>query len=96
MGLYKEKYDKSLQIPETHAVDAVTSACSKFFKYQTCVGVKNHGARWIGDVTITKCQFNILRRPPISRRQLHLMVPSKGEKRRKYGGTTTRHGFRLM
>ncbi|MFM6790208.1 MAG: hypothetical protein ACKPJP_26920, partial [Microcystis panniformis] len=26
--------------------------------------------------------------------QLHLMVFSKGGKRRKYGGSTTRHGFR--
>nr|WP_292843121.1 RRXRR domain-containing protein [Nostoc sp. NMS8] len=94
LGLHKEKSDKSLQIPETHAVDAVTLACSKFVKYQAWEGVKNHGASWVGNVTITNSQFTVLRRPPISRRQLHLMVPSKGGNRRKYGGTTTRHGFR--
>ncbi|MBW4685300.1 MAG: RRXRR domain-containing protein [Komarekiella atlantica HA4396-MV6] len=94
LGLHKEKSDKSLQIPETHAVDAVTLACSKFVQYKTWEGVKNHGATWVGDVTITHSQFTILRRPPISRRQLHLMAPSKGGSRRKYGGTTTRHGFR--
>jgi RRXRR protein len=94
LGLHKEKCDKSLQIPETHAVDAVTLACSQFVKYQTWEGVKNHGASWVGNVTITNSQFTILRRPPISRRQLHLMLPSKGGNRRKYGGITTRHGFR--
>jgi hypothetical protein len=57
-------------------------------------GIKNHGASWVGSVTITKSQFIILRRPPISRRQLHLMVAAIGGIRRKYGGTTTRHGFR--
>lgn len=94
LGLHKEKSDKSLQIPETHAVDALALASSEFVKYQSWEGVKNHGASWVGNVTITKSQFIILRRPPISRRQLHLMVPSKGGIRRKYGGTTTRHGFR--
>lgn len=94
LKLHKEKSDKSLQIPETHAVDAVTLACSEFVKYQIWERVKSHGASWIGNVTITNSQFTVLRRPPISRRQLHLMVPSKGGSRRKYGGTTTRHGFR--
>jgi len=94
LGLHKEKTDKSLQIPETHAVDAVTLASSEFVKYQSWEGVKTHGASWVGNVTITKSQFTILRRPPISRRQLHLMVALPGGVRRKYGGTTTRHGFR--
>jgi RRXRR protein len=94
LGLHKEKSDKSLQIPETHAVDAVVLASSEFVQYQSWEGVKSHGASWVGNVTITKSQFTILRRPPISRRQLHLMVPSKGGTRRKYGGTTTRHGFK--
>ncbi|MBF2014142.1 MAG: RRXRR domain-containing protein [Rivularia sp. T60_A2020_040] len=91
LGLHKEKSDKSLQIPETHAVDAVALASSEFVKYQSWEGVKTHGASWVGNVTITKSQFIILRRPPISRRQLHLMVAAKGGTRRKYGGTTTRH-----
>ncbi|MEH1899426.1 MAG: RRXRR domain-containing protein [Nostoc sp.] len=94
LGLHKEKSDKSLQIPETHAVDAVTLATSEFVKYKSWQGVKTHGAGWVGNVTITNSQFTVVRRPPISRRQLHLMVPSKGGNRRKYGGTTTRHGFR--
>ncbi len=94
LGLHKEKSDKSLQIPETHAVDAVTLACSEFVRYKSWEGTKAHGASWVGEVNITESQFTILRRPPISRRQLHLMVPAKGGNRRKYGGTTTRHGFR--
>jgi len=94
LGLHKEKSDKSLQIPETHAVDAVTLAASQFIEYESWEGVKTHGSSWVGNVTITPSQFTILRRPPISRRQLHLMVPSKCGNRRKYGGTTTRHGFR--
>lgn len=69
-------------------------ACSQFVKYQIWEGVKTHGATWVGKVIVTNSQFTILRRPPISRRQLHLMVRSKGGNRRKYGGTTTRHGFR--
>jgi len=94
LGLHKEKSDKSLQIPETHAVDAVTLACSEFVQYKEWNGNKNHGASWVGNVNVTPSQFTIVRRPPISRRQLQLMVPSKGGSRRKYGGTTTRHNFR--
>ncbi len=94
LGLHKEKSDKSLQIPETHAVDAVTLACSEFVQYKKWNDAKNHGASWIGKVSVTASQFTVVRRPPISRRQLHLMVPAIGGKRRKYGGTTTRHGFR--
>ncbi|WP_414575311.1 RRXRR domain-containing protein [Anabaena sp. CCY 9402-a] len=94
LDLHKEKSDKSLQIPETHAVDAVTLACSQFVQYKSWESAKTHGASWVGNATITSSQFTILRRPPISRRQLHLMTASKGGSRRKYGGTVTRHGFR--
>ncbi len=69
-------------------------ASSEFVKYQSWEGVKNHGASWVGNVNITNSQFTIVRRPPISRRQLHLMIPSIGGNRRKYGETTTRHGFK--
>ncbi|AFZ02112.1 RRXRR domain-containing protein [Calothrix sp. PCC 6303] len=94
LGMHKEKTDKSLQIPETHAVDAITLASSEFVKYKSFEGKNTRGASWVGNVSITESQFTIVRRPPISRRQLHLMVPTKGGNRRKYGGTTTRHGFR--
>lgn len=94
LGLHKEKENKSLQVPETHAVDAVTLASSVFIEYKKWFDSKNHGAAWIGNVNITESQFTVVRRPPISRRQLHLMVAFSGGVRRKYGGTVTRHGFR--
>jgi RRXRR protein len=94
LGLHKQKDDKSLQIPETHAVDAVTLASSEFVKYKEWNDVNSHGYSWVGNVTITNSNFILVKRPPISKRQLHLMTFSKGGNRRKYGGTVTRHGFR--
>lgn len=52
------------------------------------------GHCWQGKVDITNAPFFVIRRPPVSRRQLHLMVSSKGGIRRKYGGTTTPFGIR--
>jgi hypothetical protein len=49
---------------------------------------------WQGSVKVQSAPFAVIRRPPVSRRQLHLMVYSVGGVRRKYGGTVTRHGFR--
>jgi hypothetical protein len=91
LGLEKQKHSKGDAIPATHAVDGIALACSAFINY----GITSHSGRgWRGDVTITPAPFATIRRPPVSRRQLHLMVPAKGGVRRKYGGTVTRHGFR--
>lgn len=91
LGLHKQKHFKSDAIPATHAVDGVALACSTFIRY----GVKSRNSQgWIGEVTVTPAPFTIIRRPPVSRRQLHLQKPASGGERRKYGGTVTRHGFR--
>lgn len=91
LGLEKQKTKKGDAIPATHAVDAISLASSQFVKYRQLKGKQGW---WEGLVDITPAPFTVIRRPPICRRQLHLMVPSKGGTRRKYGGTTTRHGFR--
>ena len=82
---------KSNQTPTTHAVDGVALASHEFLKYKCLKGDKG----WFeGSVKITNAPFSVIKRPPVSRRQLHLMQPAKGGVRRKYGGTVTRHGFR--
>jgi len=91
LGLKKQKHSKGDAIPETHAVDGIALACSAFIKYGI---IDRHSMGWKGKVKVTPTPFAVIRRPPISRRQLHLMVAAKGGKRRKYGGTVTRHGFR--
>jgi RRXRR protein len=91
LELEKQKHSKGDAIPATHAVDGVALACSVFIKYGM---IDRYSRGWKGDVAVTPAPFTIIRRPPISRRQLHLMVAAKGGIRRKYGGTVTRHGFR--
>lgn len=91
LGLEKQKHSKGDAIPATHAVDGVALACSTFIDYGI---IDRRSMGWKGNVTITPAPLCIIRRPPVSRRQLHLMVPTKGGVRRKYGGTVTRHGFR--
>lgn len=93
LELVKSK-DKSAQSPESHAVNGLALACSEFVKYESFHTANTHGHAWTGSVELTPSAFRLIRRPPISRRQLHLMVPAKGGVRRKYGGTTTRHGVR--
>ena len=94
LGLEKNKVDKSKAEYQTHAVDGVAIASSYFVEYRNYHKSNKDGGDWFGDVEITKASFFVIRRPPYSRRQLHLMVPTKGGLRRKYGGSTTRHGFR--
>jgi hypothetical protein len=91
LGLEKQKTSKGDAIPATHAVDGISLASSQFVRYRQLKGKQGW---WEGSVAITPAPFAVVRRPPICRRQLHLMVPTKGGLRRKYGGTTTRHGFR--
>lgn len=93
LGLVKSK-DKSRQTPESHAVDGLALACSAFIQYESFHTANTGGRTWTGSVDFTPSVFRVIRRPPISRRQLHLMVPAKGNVRRQYGGTTTRHGVR--
>ncbi len=91
LGLIKQKSAKSDAIPETHAVDALALAATEFVRYRQLKGKQGW---WEGFVDVTPAPFAIIRRPPFSRRQLHLMLPAKGGTRRKYGGSVTRHGFR--
>ncbi|HEY9692003.1 MAG TPA: RRXRR domain-containing protein [Oculatellaceae cyanobacterium] len=93
LGLTKTK-EKSKAEFNTHAVDGVAIAASHFVEYRKYCTVAERGAKWLGAVTITTAPFFIVRRPPYSRRQLHLMIPALGGIRRKYGGSTTKHGFR--
>ncbi len=94
LGLEKQKHSKGDAIPATHGVDGVTLAASQFRDYLPFENSEGRGHCWQGEVIITDASFTVIRRPPISRRQLHLMVFAKGGVRRKYGGTVTRHGFR--
>lgn len=91
LGLAKDKHNKANQTPETHAVDGIALASHYFLKWR---GLRGECGYWQGVCQTTPAPFVIVRRPPISRRQLHLMVFAKGGVRRKYGGTVTRHGFR--
>lgn len=93
LGLEKSK-DKAAQTPESHAVDGVSLACSEFIAFEPYQTRSSHGAKWVGEVSVTEAVFKLIRRPPLSRRQLHLLQFRKGGQRRKYGGTVTRHGFR--
>jgi hypothetical protein len=88
LGLEKSK-NKAEQSPKSHANDGLTLACFQFLEYKSFQSANNHGHHWEGKVRVTDCPFSVIKRPPYSRRQLHLMLPSKGGLRRKYGGTTT-------
>ncbi|NEQ11280.1 MAG: hypothetical protein F6K37_36915 [Moorea sp. SIO4E2] len=93
LGLIKDKTDKSQQTVNTHAVDGIALAATHFFRRKNYYH-RNGKLSVPKNCDVTNAVFSVIRRAPISRRQLHLLQFSKGGKRRKYGGTTTSHGFR--
>lgn len=92
LGLVKNKANKSLQEPATHAIDGIALACHHFIKYVE--DTVNRCADWFGEVAVTKAQFVVISRPKYSRRQLHYFQFSKGGKRKRHGGSTTIKNFR--
>ncbi|MFP4101954.1 MAG: hypothetical protein ACLFWZ_15365, partial [Coleofasciculus sp.] len=90
LGLPKSK-NKAEESPAAHAVDGICLAASRFLWYRQ---IKGRSGTFLGSIKVTPGQFAVISRPPVCRRQLHLMLPSKGGKRRGYGGTVTRHGLR--
>ncbi|HEY9739884.1 MAG TPA: RRXRR domain-containing protein [Coleofasciculaceae cyanobacterium] len=89
LKLIKNKSDKALPAPETHAVDAVAIAASHFVQYKPFHTVNTRGCVWMGDVAITPTVFKVISQPRITRRRLHDAVPAKGGVRKRYGGSTT-------
>lgn len=89
LKLVKNKTDKALQAPETHAVDAVALAAGHFVQYKPFHKANIRGCIWVGDVSITPAPFKVVSRPRITRRRLHDAVPTKGGIRERYGGSTT-------
>jgi hypothetical protein len=92
LGLHKNKSDKSVQEPATHAVDGIALASTHFIQYK--LDRINRTADWIGSVGVTDAPFVAISRPPYSRRQLHLLQFRKGGERRSYGGSKTIGNFR--
>jgi hypothetical protein len=89
LKLIKNKSDKALQAPETHAVDAVAIAASHFVQYKPFHTASTRGYTWAGKVSITPAVFKVISKPRITRRRLHDLVPAKGGIRERYGGSTT-------
>jgi len=104
LGLEKDKVNKSMAKPETHAVDGVTLACGYFIKYVPFAGSNSHGYTHKGNVNVTSSPFKIITRPGavkrgkeygFFRRQLHFEVPDKSGVRKRKGGTITPFGVRI-
>jgi hypothetical protein len=92
LGLVKNKTNKSIQEPATHAIDGVALACHHFTKY--IEDKVNQCADWFGKVVVTKSAFLIVSRPSYSRRQLHQFQAQKGGIRKPHGGSITIGGYR--
>lgn len=94
LRLVKQKTQKGTAIFTTHPVGGIALASSYFIKYQPFIDSRRYGHLWVGKITLTNSIFKVIRRPPINRRQLHSIVPSKGKIRHKYGELIAKHGFR--
>lgn len=94
LGLVKDKQNKSLAVPETHAVDGVALASSQFIEFRRYHRLGEDGAEWQGSVTITDSPFKVITRPEYFRRALHFDNPEKGGTRKRKGGTVTPFGYR--
>lgn len=89
LHLVKNKSDKALQAPQTHAVDAGALASGHFVQYKPFHTANTRGCIWVGDVAITPAIFKVISKPRITRRRLHDAVPAQGGIRERYGGSTT-------
>lgn len=89
LGLAKEKKDKAKQVPETHAVDAITLAASWFVQYKPFHTANTRGHEWAGSVAITRALFKVISKPRITRRRLFDAIPAKGGIFERYGGSNT-------
>lgn len=94
LGLTKQKQDKSIQSPQTHAVDGIALAVSQFVKFRKYHKLGEDGADWFGSVRVTPSPFRVIARPSLFRRQLHFEDFSKGGVRKRKGGTVTPWSFR--
>ncbi len=104
LGLEKDKENKSVAKPETHAVDGVALACGYFVQYSRHITANTQGYLWKGEVNVTDSIFSNLTRPGavkrgkeygFFRRQLHFEVPDRSGTRKRKGGTITPFGFRV-
>ncbi|MGB5635142.1 MAG: hypothetical protein WBM86_20505, partial [Waterburya sp.] len=62
--------------------------------YKAFHTVNSHGHHWVGSIQLTIAPFKVIARPQLYRRQLHFENPTKGETRKRKGGTVTPFGFR--
>jgi hypothetical protein len=94
LGLVKEKVNKSIQTPQTHAVDGIALASSQFIQYKAFHTANSRGHDWVGSARLTPSPFRVISRPNLFRRQLHFENFSKGAARKRKGGTVTPFSFR--
>jgi hypothetical protein len=94
LGLVKDTNNKSRQIPQTHANDAIALAASAFIEYKAFQTANTHGHYWVGECVATPAPFIVLTRPKLFRRKLHQENYSNGGILKRHGGTITPFGFR--